>query len=186
MESRSVCVGGSSLEESWKNMCSGAIFTLLRSKYGGLDLTLLMWNQNGCRGKGFCAVNVPFAESQLSSLATLYYLFHTFEFFIRQRQGRKKKIRSRIGTGGTRYWLTLKLWWAILCWTLATPLAGGCAYDPPQPPVPHRECSGQGNAHLLIKDKSFKLNDATTCTTATCIESKLHTQSSLLSTLWHH
>lgn len=41
------------------------------------------------------SVNVLFAESQLSSLATLYYSFHTLEFSICQRQRRKES-----GLGG--------------------------------------------------------------------------------------
>lgn len=43
------------------------------------------------------SVNVLFAESQLSSLATLYYSFHTFEFSSCQRQRRKES-----GPGGKR------------------------------------------------------------------------------------
>lgn len=42
-------------------------------------------------------VNVPFAESQLSSLVTLYYSFHTFEFFHLLQKAAKKRIGTRWG-----------------------------------------------------------------------------------------
>lgn len=47
------------------------------------------------------SVNAPFAESRLSSLATLYYSFHTFEFSICQKAlEEKNEVQGEGRQGG--------------------------------------------------------------------------------------
>lgn len=79
--------GGAGLEEN-KNLSSGETFTLWRRKQrqpqlGDVKSKWLPWKRL------LSSVNVLVAESQLSSLATLYYSFHTLECSISQRKQRK-------------------------------------------------------------------------------------------------